>query len=441
MRICSKGLFVASATVGIVGLLAVLSALDCSSDDEAEAAWEVEKLGLALGDFLKQRPEMWLPGSEYTVTTMVPVPVRNEIWVGTTNGIRVCRRDGTVIRRVLQKDLPGNDRFSGRDYLRRRSHAAIVGIVPLKDESVWVRALSGSYRLGRDGTVLEDCRSDRRSVERQYGLIVRETRLQRFFPVLDDKVYLPLAGKQVGRYDGESWTFVRTLPADSAVRRIHLIGSVLHAAGRGGLINVSDGKHRVESGAHVEVCRLSRDRWLCVGGGVWLLDGNKTIRIDDYPEAAGLGACRPGVEIALWSCYDSSRISLVSGSSQGEVSIRHLELPEKHRWRGFVWAGSQQGGPGKIVSAGRRAPALTGRSKLYILTSVGLAETDLQSVKEIIRIPVPKLQSPWRETLSYGVPVTAAIVQEREILLGTAIGMARYTLDARTLKWVWRVSP
>ena len=404
------------------------------ADGKEDARWEGEEVGIDFASWLEQTPQAYFPRSRFVVTTILPRPEQQQIWVGTTDGICICRSDGTFLQHILagrSPDLREKDTFYwGRMYV----HGHVRAMIPLSDNSIWVRTLWGGFRMDSGGEMLQEYHSDKDVVERQYKVILREPALQRYFPTVDGKVYLPLAGRKIAEYDGQEWTLLSN-PASSLELlpyRLHVIGDYLYLVEPGGVRRVTDGKLLIESSGS-EIKRIRDDTWLCVGDGVWILEGEKPRRIQgtvSWPQGVDLYKLASGD--LVWSCYDSSLIYIVE-VPKGQM--RSLVLPEGHRFRGFS----------KISQTGREhsISAQTGlpdQSDVYVLTSQGVIWTDLRTCSELLNIKTPSVPYPWDLLTTYGIHVWTGLKQDQEILLGTSVGLARYELELHTLRWMWRVS-
>ena len=427
-----RRILAATGVVAFVAMAAAIVAVECPADSQVDMAWERDCLGLSFADYAKQQPEMWLPKSEYVVLSMAVVEESNAIWVGTTDGLTICRMDGTPVRRLLQKVRAQGDSEDLSEVVRR-AHGTITTIVPMAGGKVWVKALRGSYLLDADGKVIEDCQSDKQTVEKLHDWIVKDTRIREFFPVSENKVYLPLAGSRVGEYEGGEWEFIGDLPVDGSVRKVHIIGAELYAAGRGGLLRVQDGKPMLRSDVHVEAAKITDDTWLCAGGSIWLISSKDVTRVSDYPESQGLGVCSPGKGDVALSCYDSSRILIFRSNDKAVLPV---ELPKGHRWRGFVCPPAM-GGKRSNETKPTTSPAES-TEDIFILTSNGIVRSDMIGATEIVKFPVAQMSPPWREALARGIPANCAFIRDGEMFIGTGIGLAKYNLASKRLEWVWR---
>jgi len=426
-----------AVTLAVLVVCAATVTMRSYADGQAEIAWEKDHLGVSFANDAQHLLEMWMPPSEYVVTAIAHMEPEGAIWVGTTDGLAICRQDGTPENRILRAAASRTEYADpGVGAIVTRAHSIITRIVPVAEGRVWVKALRGSYLLDRKGKVLEDCLSERQSVERLYGLITKDARVRESFPALGNKVYAPLAGSMVGEFDGGKWSYVGGLIADSSVRRVHVVGERVYAAGRRGLLRIPDGKFVIESNVLVEVVRIGDRQCFCVGGGLWFLDGEAVTRLSNYPEAQGLGVCSLGQGEFLVSCYDNDTVSLCSVRDR---TVRAMVLPAGHRWRAFLRHPARNGDAVAGSPASGRTTAPEGR--VFILTSRGVLVSDLSDVTEIVRFSVPAMASPWREALAYGVSANCAFIRQREMFIGTGIGLAKYNLDSKKMEWVWRASP
>ncbi len=380
-------------------------------------------------------PRVWFDSSRYTVMCLLYVPGPNAVWCGTNDGIAICDSSGKLLKRALAAPggTPGEEaRRLDWDALL---HGMVEDMIPLEDGSIWVRAVLGGYQMGADGRVLADWKSDTQVVESQHALIAREPRLQRYFPTVGQMVYLPLASGQIKGYDGAAWHVSGSLPEGVGVCRMHSIGGKLYAAGESGLVLTADGRHIIESAPGLRICSLSPESGLCVGSGVWLLEKGMARKISDrFMEGAGLGCLSVSPKVTFWSCYDYSELGLLERTPDDSVTLRYIQLPQGHRYRGFVH-------PPALVAAGgpEKAERVKETAGIWVLTSQGLVVSDMHKAEELLRIPIPKLEERWSVLVAYGVHAFAALRRDPWVLIGTGIGLARHDLRSKKTEWAWRV--